>query len=379
MPPMEPEDPFVEAFAQYLDALQEATCDRLLERQPTPGKLKTAGKMLVKAAAPDIKETAEKLSILVDVLEAQEQLVSSDFYEIKEVTDTLREFGPRLEKNYGLTLYAGVSSESDGTGYLDTCLGQSVAVGKGELRSTIFVKNLVGQTGNRLMKEKGSTARTVGWVDDHYGVCHDLEARAEHAMMGWKRFKGFEKDEEDAREVRLRKLAYERLFEKFGDDCQGFAMEAALNGINGTAAHEFHHERIVGRSGACRQIREACAYLYALSKAQGAEAVFDGLYSIYRIRHDSDARYVSASAMALDYLRKAGYSEESWLSIGPDERAGVSVRIASQAKEALKILEEECSLRKHEDVEALLKPDFEGYGALAMDAVTAYYAGRMEN
>ncbi len=374
MPSMkrEPEDPFVDAFAQYLDAVQEATCDRILEREPTnTGKLKAAGKKLVEAAAPKVKGTAEKLSILVNALAAQNQLVSRDFYEINELADTLREFGPYLEKNYGLTLCASVSSEGDGVGYLDTNIGKSVAVRKGELRSTIFVKNLVGQTGNRLRREKNDEGRCIGWVDDELSTYYDLEAGAERAMSEWKIFRGLESRSEDACEARLRKLAYEEIFDRFRDDGAAFAMELALYHVRNTAVHEFHHERIVGAPDACRQIREACAYLYSLSKTTGPEGTFGELHSIYRLRHDSDERYRSAANMALDYLGKAKYSEESWSSIGPDKRAAVSARIAGQAKAALKMLEKECSLRRHEDVEALLKPDFDGYGTLVRDAVSA--------
>lgn len=366
------EEPFVDAFVQYLDALQEATCGRILKREPNPGKLKAAGKKLVEAAGPDLKKKAENISVLVDVLEAQGRLVSRDFYEIKEVADALREFGPRLEKKHGLTLYANISSEGDGIGYLDTCLGKTVAVRTGALHSTIFVKNLVGITGNRLRAANGDTGRCVGWVDDNYGVCHDFEARAGLAMSDWKRFKEPEKEESDWREARLRKIAYSDLFEKFGDDGDGFARAAALNDITNTATHEFHHEKIVGDADACRQIREACAYLYSLAKAQGPETAFAGLHSIYRLRSDPDERYRSASAMALDYLGRAGYSESDWNALEPKDREkkrAVSSRIAGQAKAALKMIETECSLRKHEEWEELLKPDFEGYGSAVRDAI----------
>lgn len=371
----EPEDPFVDAFVQYLDVLQEATCDLLLEREQKPGRLKSAGRKLVEASGPEgLKGAAEKLSVLVDVLEAQGQLVSRDFYEIKDLADTLRKFGPHLEKNYGLTLCAGVSSEGDGVGYLDTNIGKSVAVGKGELRSTIFVKNLIGQTGNRLRREKNDEGRCIGWVDDELSTYYDLDASAERAMSEWKIFRGLGSRSEDACEARLRKLAYEELFDRFRDDGAAFARELALYHVKNTAIHEFHHEKIVGKADACRQIREACAYLYSLSKTTGPEGTFGELHSIYRLRHDSDERYRRAANMALDYLGKAKYSEENWLSIGPDGRAEVSARIAGQAKAALKLLEKECSLRRHEDVEALLKPDFDGYDILVRDAVSARLA-----
>lgn len=362
-------DPFVDAFAQYLDAIQDATCDRILEREPTnTGKLKAAGKKLVETAAPGVKE---KLSILVNVLEAQNQLVSRDYYEIKELADALRELGPHLEKNYELTLSAMVSSDGDGIGYLDMCLGETVTVEKGPLRSTIFVKNRVGQTDTRLRREKNDEGRCVGWVDEGRGTYYDLDASAERAMSEWKIFRGLESRSEDACEARLRKLAYEGIFDRFRDDCDGFADELALNDVENTAVHEFHHERIVGVSDACRQIREACAYLYSLSKTTGPEGTFGELHSIYRLRHDSDERYRSAANMALDYLRKAGYSEDEWLSLKPDMKCEASAVISRQAKDALKLIESECSLRKHEDVEALLKPDFDGYSTAVRNAVSS--------
>lgn len=365
------QDPFLDAFVQYLDAVQEATCDRILgELEPQhPGKLKSSGKKLVNAAAPGVKGTAEKLSIIVNVLEAQGQLVSRDFHEIKEVADTLRRFGPHLEKNYGLTLYAGVDSNDDGTSYLEVCLGKTVTVEKGPLRATIFAKNLVGQTGNRLRREKNDTRRCVGWVDDG-DAYYDLEAGAERDVSNWRMLAGLDSGSgEDACETALRKLAYEEIFDRFKDDGDAFSKELALNDVGNTAAHEFHHERIVDSSDACRQIREACAYLYALSKAHEPETLFDGLYSIYAVRHDMDERYRSASGLALDYLRKTGYSEDIWSSLEPGMKDEVSARISRQAKRALKLLEDECSLRKHEDVEELLKPDFDGYGAAVRAAV----------
>ncbi len=366
------QDPFVDAFAQYLDAVQEATCDRILERELTnPGKLKGSGKKLVEAAAPKVKGSAEKLSILVDVLESQGQLASGDFWEMKEVADTLRKFGPHLEKNYGLTLYAGIDSNSDGTAYLEVCLGKAVTVAMGPLRSTIFAKNVVGRTDNRLWMKMNSKERCVGWVNGDGIIYHDFEAITERAMTDWKVLGGFDKDESDHSEATLRKLAYGTLFEKFRHDSTAFAREVAFDHVKNTATHEFHHNKIVREADACRQIREACAYLYTLSKAHEPETLFDGLYSIYVIRHAEDERYRSASMLALDYLRKAGYSEDNWSSLEPGGTGETSVMISRQAKEALKLIESECSLRKHEDVEALLKPDFDGYGTAVRNAVTS--------
>lgn len=365
-------DPFVDAFVQYLDAVQEATCDKILgEREPDLGKLKCAGKQLVEASAPGAKGTAEKLSTLVNVLEAQGQLISRDYYGIKEVADTLRKFGPHLEKNYGLTLYAGVDSNDDGTSYLEVCLGETVTVEKSPLHSKIFVKNLVEQTCNRLRRGKKDVRRCVGWVDENSNTYYDIEAGAERAMSKWRIFRGLESESEDACDAKLRTLAYGEIFDRFRDDCGGFAKELALNHVGNTAVHEFHHERIVGVSDACRQIREACAYLYNLSNARDPEALFDELYSIYLIRHDSDEIYRSASSLALDYLRKAGYSADTWSSLEPGRTGEASAMISRQAKEALKMVESECSLRKHEDVEELLKPDFDGYGAAVRNAVTS--------
>lgn len=364
------QDPFADAFVQYLDAVQEATCDRLLERETTnPGKLKCAGKQLVEASASGAKGTAETLSILVNVLEAQGQLASGDFWEIKEVADTLRKFGPHLEKNYGLTLYAGVDSNDDGTSYLEVCLGETVTVEKGPLRSTIFAKNIVGRTDNRLWMKMNSKERCVGWVNGDGSIYHDFDALTERAMTKWKVLGGLDKDEGDPGEATLRKLAYGTLFEKFRNDGTAFAREIAFDHVKNTATHEFHHEKIVRDADACRQIREACAYLYTLSKAHEPDAVFAGLYSVYFIRHSLDERYRSASMLALDYLRKAGYSEDEWSSLEPGRTGEASAVISRQAKDALKMMESECSLRKHEDVEELLKPDFDGYGAAVRNAV----------
>lgn len=366
------EEPFVDAFVQYLDALQEATCGRILKREPNPGKLKAAGKKLVEAAAPDLKEKAGNLSMVVNVLEASNQLVSYDFFEIKGAADALSVFGQYFKENHGLSLWAGVSSDESGIRYLEMCFGKSVTVESGVLRSTIFVKNIIGQTTNRLLKEKGNAARSVGWVDETRGAYCDIEARAECAMSDWKLLGGLEEGEQDMRDAQLRKLAYHDLFERFNDDGEGFAREVALNDIVDTATHEFHHEKLVEYFESCRQIREACAYLYSITKAQGPEPVFDRLQYIYRLRRDADERYRSAGAMALDYLGRAGYSESDWNALGPKDRekkCEVSARLSGQAKAALKMIESECSLRKHEELEELLKPDFEGYGSAVRDAV----------
>lgn len=107
---MEPEkDPFVSAFVHYLEAVQEATCDRLLEKGNEKAELERlsiTGKNLVAETMPPMRPLAKKVTDKIEELERSGGLVSDKVDELKLVADSLKEFRPYLEERE-LVFYAG--------------------------------------------------------------------------------------------------------------------------------------------------------------------------------------------------------------------------------------------------------------------------------
>lgn len=231
-------------------------------------------------------------------------------------------------------------------------------MGQGPLRSTIFVKNLVGQTNTLLSKMKVQKGRTVGWSDDS-GICYDFEALTEYGEIIWKAFRGVGTEEEpDPNEAHLRESAYGKLYEKFGDDKERFEMELAFVYLANSIPHEFHHKEIIGDRPIRGDVKEASAYLYSMTSNPAPEGQFAILRSMYLMKKEERSSvYGNASKLLMRYLAMAAHS------------VGDLESLSRKAELALKMMERDYGLPSHEQVERELKPDFRGYSQKLREAI----------
>lgn len=361
------EGPFAEAFSQYIKILQEATCERLLDktdRKVGLEELRNAGKTLVETTTTPIwKEAAKKLANKVETLESSDLLVSAKYPDLREVAGTLTDLSKELEE-CGFVFYA--TPFFAGKRCLRLWFGKGVKVESGPFRTTIFLKQIVEDTQNRIIKERNTGEVPVKGLADDGQYCN-FEEECKYASELLKKFKGAETEETDASESCLRELAYGTLFERFKEEPHMFEIEGALLEVESTNIHEFYHEKISW----C----EEGAYIYSIIKAMTPESAFANLHHVYYLKNNPGG-HANVAENVIGCLKKAGYSEERLVHIRPgdsEKMRSASIELVGQAKTALQTMEHEGNLASHEQVEKELKPDFEKYGALVRDAVIKQY------
>lgn len=380
------EEPFVEAFADYLNLLTESTYDRVLGRETkTADALKEAGKRLVESAGPPIKEKAKKLVSQMNDLETSRTVLGSlptderlrrDFLSLCENSKALvlRKFQPYFEER-GLIFDAN-ANQFDSDTFLDVYLGDGTEVESGGIHSIILTKLMTGRTRDRILRGKGIDGFTPGWTvgDKEY---YNFEAILGFEKEMWKTFGELRGNTLMPQQVKSGKLAYGEMLKRFAGDERGFCIESGITELVETTKHEFYHRKIVGDFIASRHVEEASANLYGISKAETPGQLFRRLYVIYGLSGGDDTLR-RTNAIILEYLGRTGYSESEWsgLDVSDGEKIReVSGKIAKQAKDALKLLERDYGLPSHEDAEVELKPDFEKYGRKVRAAIIGQYEG----
>ncbi len=366
-------DPFVDAFAQYLDALQEATCNRLLGMEKA-SKVKAAGKTLVETAEPSIRESTKLVVHQIETVEESGELVSKDVRWLLDASNALRRLIPYMDER-GFIFHAGVW-QINADRFLQVYLGRGVRVEEGCLHSTVLLEHVVEVTDNRFFREKRDPSRLRAWTD-YNETYYDFEILVEKGTRDWKKLKGLiDSGESDPRQTRLRKLAYGKLFEKHKNDEVAFGIESGLMDLTSIIPHEFYHERVVGNQGIERAVEEAGAHLYALTKVPAPENLFKELYRHHRMKDDLDESYKKASTVIFVGLGRAYANCSDIDADNTEELNGFRGATREQAKNLLGRMEKLYCLPSHEDAERELKPDFEKYGKLVRAAVMAHYAGR---
>lgn len=371
MKPGSGQEPFVEAFENYVGALVRQSCNELAGKEPALEELRDAGRVLVeKSEGLDIAENAKKLVAIIDDISGYGTLTPAssladhfvaDGYSLGDVIGAFREFENYFDTQ-GLALYAGYYDFND-RAILDLCLGETLDFSMPNAPGLrVFTNVMVGNTSDKIMNAATGSGDfvTKGWTDGKKAYSHIKPLQKEGEQI-WSRLGNNAKAGPDDALERLEKLAWNHLFEESAGDMERFKKEYARTWVADMPLHEFFHIEL----GA----EDDVAGLYVLLRGK---ATFEHLRTLYRWERIPDRHYAKAAESAFRYLRRAGYTEELWKNVEPGspKAAETERSMRKLAGDALKLLEKEKGLPGHETLEN--RPDFcENYRQLVEHLKTA--------
>ncbi len=389
--PTEKDKEFISSFKQYVDDIVEESCYEASGLDSiADDELKAAGKKLMaESAGLKIHEDVEKLVGIVDDLAKNYVLVpdmsTTNFGTPKGNSLKDAESAMRKLKDYfddiGFFFDAGTETFNDLL-VLSIVLGKGRDIKAGELPPLYLITDIeIANTGTRIMGESTNEDMVCPAWTDGETVYIDLnlallegQGAAEHLLLyGQQGKKENMKTKPEDYAKKLDQLAWAPLFKESMDD---FIKEYAAIKTGDRWLHEFHHT--IFNSGGYANLIKAAGQIKptatirdvfmtaddeALMEAAGplyqvihGKNTFDSLCYLYDSMSLQEETHLKGSRLALSYLKRVGYNEALWkdLEPGSDEAKKAEIGIRGLANEALKLIEKEKGLPKHEEAESRL-------------------------